>query len=98
MIIHLARIFRSSVYRDNPYWIESVTQMTHWNDEKCLAHLDFIKENCGYICLTPAVCKEFDNVLSVKDYVGFFLLFEALRYPVFSASIITVLLQDADFL
>lgn len=98
MIIHLARIFRSSVYRDNPYWIEGVTQMTQWNDEKCLAHLDFIKENCGYICLTPAVCKEFDNVLSVKDYAGFFSLFEALRYPVFSASIITVLLQDADYL
>lgn len=98
MIIHFARIFRSSVYRDNPNWIKGVMQMLQWNDEKCLVHLDVIRENSGYVCLTPAVCKEFDNVLASKDYAGFFSLLEELRYPVFSASMITVLLQDADYL
>ena len=98
MIIHYSRIFSSSVYHDSPLWVSAVQQMAQWDDERCLAHIDTIIENSGYICLTPAVCKEFERVLAAKDYAGFFSLFDALRYPVFSASLVKVMLDDVAFL
>ena len=98
MIIQFARIFSSSIYHDSPQWVTAVKMMERWDDEKCLAKLDVIKENSGYIDLTPAVYKELANIMATKDAAGFLALFDALKYPVFSALLITVFLQDKDFL
>ena len=98
MIIQFARIFNSSVYHDDPFWVMSVKQMIQWDEEKTQENLHVIIENSSYIRLTPAVYKELQNVLTVKDVAGFFTLFDALRYPIFSASLISVMLHDVDFL
>ena len=98
MIIQFARIFSSSVYRGDPYWREAINQMAMCTDEETLAQLDDIEKNSSYIHLTPAVYKEFDTILASKNVTKFFILFDALKYPVFSASLICVLLRDIDFL
>lgn len=98
MIIQFARIFNSSVYHDDPLWVMYVKQMIQWDEEKTQENLHAIIENSGYIRLTPAVYKELQNVLAVKDAAGFCALFDALRYPIFSASLISVMLHDVDFL
>ena len=98
MIIQFARIFNSSVYRHDPNWIGVIKQMESWDDDKCLGRLDTILDNSGFICLTPAVCKEYENLMTTKDVEGFFTLFDALRYPVFSVSLMSGMLQDVVFL
>lgn len=98
MIIQFARIFSSSVYHDDPCWTEAVRKMSSCSDEETLTNIADIIENSGYIQLTPVVYNEFERVLSSKDVPGFFTLYEALLYPVFSASLICVLLRDIDFL
>ena len=98
MIIQFARIFNSSVYHDDPLWVMSVKQMIQWDEEKTLENLHAIIENSGYIRLTPAVYKELQSILAVKDAASFFALFDALRYPIFSASLVSVMLHDVDFL
>ena len=79
MIIQFARIFNSSVYRHDPNWIGVIKQMESWDDDKCLGRLDTILDNSGFICLTPAVCKEYENLMTTKDVEGFFTLFDASR-------------------
>lgn len=97
MIIQFARIFSSSIYHDSPQWVAVVKMMEQWDDDMCLANLDAIKENSGYVSLTPVVYKELSNIMTAKDAAGFLSLFDALKYPVFSALLITVYLQDVGF-